>query len=195
MPQLASSSPPAPMLQAHRYFFALRPDRQTAHRIHAFAVATLGEKGLLPPERLHVTLALTPDFPVPQPALMAALVQAGDSVAAPPFTLRLDRLSIGARTAALRPAKAIPALRTLQAAIAHEMKRAGAAMRPDWQFHPHLTLRYRADTPSRRAVDDFGWAVEGFVLLESLVGLSRHVLRGRWPLRAVPDPQGALFAD
>ena len=69
MPQIARSNP-AP--QAHRYFFALMPDTITAHRIHAFAEGTLGRRNLHPAERLHVTLAITRDFPAPQPALNSA---------------------------------------------------------------------------------------------------------------------------
>ncbi len=186
----------APALQAHRYFFALLPNRETAHRIHAFAADRLGEAGQLAPERLHVTLALTPDFPTAQPALVAALARAGARVAAAaPFALRLDRLSIGTRTAALRPARAVPPLRALQAGIVREMVHEGVRMRASWAFNPHLTLRYRAAQPSQCAVADFGWTVEEFVLLESLVGLSRHLPRGRWPLRPAPDPQGTLFPD
>lgn len=179
---------------AHRYFFALLPDEVTGRRIHAFAERELGGKGLMRPERLHVTLALTADFDAPYPALAAALRRAGDAVAAAPVPLVLDRLSAGQRTAALRPAHDIPALRALQAEIARAMAREGVPMRRDWRFSPHVTLAYRDGEPVQRRSEDFGWTARDFVLIESLVGLTRHCLLARWPLEPARDPQGRLFS-
>lgn len=188
MPAAAAIAP-----LAHRYFFALLPDAVTARRIHAFAERTFGAKGLMRPDRLHVTLAITPDFDVHDPALTAALLRAGAAVAATPFDLTLDLLSGGQRTAALRPTHSVPPLRILQAEIARAMAEQGAAMRPDWRFNPHLTLVYRDGENVSQPTEDFGWAVQEFVLIESLVGLTRHDILGRWPLRAPSEPQLALF--
>jgi 2'-5' RNA ligase len=174
----------------HRYFFALLPDEVTARRIHAFAEGEFGEKGLVRTDRLHVTLGITEDFSAHFPALIEALRRAGDAVAEAPFDLVLDRLSGGRRTAALRPAHGIPPLRALQAKIAAGMAAEGAPMRPDWQFSPHLTLVYRDGEPVTRAVERFGWPVREFVLIESLVGRTRHEILARWPLS---DAQPSLF--
>ncbi len=130
-------------LLAHRYFFALLPDAMTARRIHAFAERTFGPKGLMRPERLHVTLAITADFDAPDAAMVDALLRAGDAVAADPFELMLDRLSGGQRTVALRPAHSLPPLRKFQARIAAAMAEQRVPMRPGYSFSPHLTLVYR----------------------------------------------------
>ncbi len=146
-------------LLAHRYFFALLPDVVTARRIHAFAEGQFGAKGLMRPERLHVTLAITADFDAPDATLVDALLRAGDAVIAEPFELKLDRLSGGQRTVALRPAHSVPPLRALQAAIARAMSEQGMAMRPDWKFSPHLTLVYRDGEAIARPTEAFGWSV------------------------------------
>ena len=180
-------------LLAYRYFFALLPDEFTARRIHAFAERTFGEKGLMRAERLHVTLAITADFPARDEAPVEALLGAGDSVLAAPFDLVLDRLGGGRRTSALRPAHSLRPLAALQADIAKAMAQAGVAMRPAWDFSPHLTLVYRDGEPVQRPVENFGWAVREFALVESLVGLTRHHVLRRWPLAASEDPQLGLF--
>jgi len=187
------TSVPPPELICHRYFFALRPDRVTANRITAFAAERLGPKGLLSADRLHVTLALTPDMPTADAALAGALQRAGGAVRAAPFGLPLDQLSGGSGTAALRPAHRIAGLFKLQAAIAEAMRREGVPLRPDWRFHPHATLRYRKDAPFTEAVTDLGWPVTDFVLVHSLVGLTRHIVIGQWPLRAPAEAQGRLL--
>ncbi len=180
-------------LLAHRYFFALLPDVVTARRIHAFAEGQFGAKGLMRPERLHVTLAITADFERPDAAVVDALLRAGDAVSAAPFALKLDRLSGGQRTVALRPARSVPPLRKFQSRIAAAMTKQGVTMRPDWRFNPHLTLVYRDGENVARPTEAFGWPVREFVLIESLVGLARHEVLGRWPLRPPPDPQPMLL--
>lgn len=198
MPIAASPQPPAPQALAprplaHRWFFALKPDDIMAHRTHAFAAEQLGEAGLLPPAHHHITLALTPDFPEEPADLIAALLRAGDHVTAAPFPLHLDQLSGSTRTVALRPSRAAPPLRTLQAAIVAAMAEQSIAMRPDWRFNPHETLCYRKGAPFQRPIKGFHWPVTSFALVHSLIGLHRHETIGHWPLHAPEDPQGRLF--
>ena len=188
---MSSAAPSRPL--AHRWFFALKPDEITARRTHAFAERELGEGGLLPPERHHVTLALTTDFERAPPGLVAALLRAGDAVTAAPFDLLLDQLSGSARTVALRPSHAVPPLRDLQRRIVAAMAAQGVVLRPDWAFNPHETLCYRKGTPFQRPVEGFRWAVSAFVLVHSFVGLSRHETLRQWPLRPPEDPQGRLL--
>jgi len=184
---------PSSQRLAHRWFFALKPDDITARRTHAFAEQTLGSRGLLPPERHHVTLALTPDFEREPPGLVAALLRAGDAVAAVPFDLLLDRLSGSARTVALRPAHTVPPLRDLQRCIVTAMAAQDVALRPDWSFSPHETLCYRKGAPFQRPVEGFRWAVDAFMLIHSFVGLSQHETVRQWPLCVPDDPQGRLL--
>ena len=179
---------------AHRYFFAAVPDPVSAARIHAWAERKLGPEGMLAAERLHVTLAITDDFAAPQPGIVRVLMEAAERIAATPFELLLDRLSIGGRSIALRPGHTQPPLRELHARIAGGMDEAGIALRTGWRFSPHVTLGYRESSPSTRPVADLGWTVSEFALIHSLVGLSRHELLGRWALAPRPDPQLSLFS-
>lgn len=188
----------SPRLEAHRYFFALLPDADVAGRIHDFAGAALGGDGpggrrLTRPERLHVTLALTPDTAAHDPALVAALLRAGASVAgeAPPpdlapFDLVVDQLSGSARATVLLPSHVPPALVALQSAIARAMAAQDAPMRPGWRFAPHVTLAYGGHEAVDRPADGLRWTVRDFVLLESLVGLGRYECLGRWSLPGAP---------
>lgn len=194
MPLVAPSSPDAPRPLTHRWFFALKPDDRLANRTYAFAVAQLGsEARLLPAAHHHITLALTPDCAEEAPGFIAALLRAGDAVAAAPFTLHLDRLSGGARTVALCPSRVVPPLHALQAAIAAAMAAQGVAMRPDWRFSPHETLGYRKGAPFQRLVEGFDWPVTSFALVHSFIGQRRHETIGQWPLRAPASAQGSLF--
>lgn len=179
----------AASLLAHRYFFAALPDPVSASRIHAWAERTLGPEGMLDAKRLHVTLAITPDFSAPRP--VEPLLRAGERVAACAFDLVLDRLSIGTRSIALRPGHSQRAAIELHGAIADAMAIEGVEMRDDWRFNPHMTLAYRQSLPATRPVTDRGWGAGEFVLIHSLVGLTRHEVLGRWPLR--PDPQLSFF--
>lgn len=178
----------------HRFFFALKPDDVTARRTHVFAEEMLGPKGLLGPERHHVTLALTDDMPAIPSALVDRLLQAGEVVRSAPFELTLNQLSVGYGTVSLRPSHVVPPLRDLQGRIAQAMAGRSLAMRKDWKFSPHETLCYRkAEQATQRPVEGFRWAVSEFVLVHSYVGLHRHETIGRWPLQAAEDPQGSLL--
>jgi 2'-5' RNA ligase len=187
---MAAVSAPAPM--AHRYFFALLPDEVTARRIHAFAETEFGAKGLVRSDRLHVTLAITADLDASYPALVDALRRAGDAVSAAPFDVAFGQLSGGRRTVALRLARNAPPLRALQSMIGRGMTAQGVPMRADWSFNPHVTVVYRDGEPITRLVESFAWNAREFVLIESLVGLTRHQILGRWPLS---DAQPSLFGE
>jgi len=177
----------------HRFFFALKPDEITARRTHVFAETELGAKGLLGPERHHVTMGITDDLTAIPGAMVDALLRAGEAVQAEPFDLVLDRLTGGHGTVALRPSHVARPLRDLHKRIAEAMAAQGLAMREDWSFSPHETLTYRKGTPFTRRVEGFQWKVTEFVLVHSHVGLHRHDLVGRWPLRPAEAAQGRLF--
>jgi 2'-5' RNA ligase len=177
-------------LLAHRFFFALRPDEVTARRTRAFAEQQFGETGMLRPDHLHITLAITEDFDQPFGAVIERLLHVGASVAAPPFEVVLDRLSASSRSIALRPEHVLPPLRTLQSRIVEAMDRARVEMRAGWAFSPHQTLAYRSGTPFSRPVELFRWPARDFVLIHSFVGQTRHEILGRWPLE---DRQYRLF--
>lgn len=165
-----------------RFFFAVRPDSETARLIDAFAAGEVPEGRRVPVEHQHVTLALTEDVATPAPGLAAGLLEVGALVRGEAFDLLLDRLSVGRRTVALVPSRPPAPLIDLQRGIASTMADRRIAMRKGWHFSPHQTLCYGRGEVLSRPVVGFSWRASELVLVRSLVGLGRHETVGRWRL-------------
>ena len=60
----------------------------------------------------------------------------------------------------------------------------------DYSFAPHVTLSYRPDGCGHEFIEPIRWIVDEFLLVESVVGETRHIELGRWQLRS---RQGELF--
>lgn len=178
---------------AHRFFFTLKPDDETARRTRAWAEEKLGSRGLLSADRYHVTLALTGDFLDPSPVLTEKLLAVGASVYGPPFSLVLDVLSSSDRVAVLQPTMVPPALKHLQKCIRAGMEEQNVDLRNGSKFDPHQTLAYRKGEPFQCSVNGFLWEVNEFALIHSHVGLSRHDTVAKWPLRPRDSAQPALL--
>ncbi len=175
----------------YRLFFALKPPPMVARRIDHFAETIAPGQTRILIDHHHVTLGITADrtdYPYEQ---VKALRRAALGIKAEPFDLTLDHLSFSARSAALRPAKAITGLKRLQEQIAAAMRRAEVGERPEWSFSPHQTLFYRDGRPDQQRIDGFGWRAEEVVLVCSHVGLTRHEILGSWRLEG--DGQYRLF--
>ena len=173
--------------QVDRLFFALRPERERAHAIVAWSEQALGTGWeLQSAERLHVTLAITDDVGHDaSPELITSMAAIGERVAAEPFTLCLDKLVLTGRSAALRPSRGNAGLRALNRSIRAAMENMRVSLRDKWAFSPHMTLGYRKGPPMEQPAPRQEWLVEDFVLIRSLVGRTRHVAHGRWPLRPI----------
>jgi len=191
IPETASERGSGAAHECDRFFFAVRPDGETAHAIDAFAERELPGLRRLKPAHQHVTLAITGDFREYPGELVQRLLEAGAEVRAGPFELRLTRLSGSRRSVALCPEGRVAPLTVLQQEIADAMARHGVPMREGWTFNPHQTLGYRKGEPFSRRVEGFTWIARDFVLVHSLVGLSRHEVIGCWPLMG--EAQSALF--
>ena len=50
-------------------------------------------------------------------------------------------------------------------------------------FKPHVTLLYDDGHVPPQTSLPIGWTVDELVLIHSLVGQSRHIVLGRWPLQ------------
>ena len=172
----------APVALLYRLFFAVKPPAQVARQIDRFAETLDSSADRIRPENQHVTLGITNDEPSYPYERIEALRQMGAGIGAAPFDLLLDRLSIGGRSAALRPSHRIRGLSALRQEVARAMQGAGVQSRIGWAFSPHQTLFYRRSPPEQRAVAGFGWRVEDVVLICSHVGHTRHDIVGRWPL-------------
>ncbi|HEX7874515.1 MAG TPA: 2'-5' RNA ligase family protein [Sphingobium sp.] len=185
----------SPEQQEQWFFFALRPPRQEANRMTAWLERT-AEPGWEPmlAERLHVTLAITPTFATYPADIVARLLRAGEQVAAAPFRIDFDSLSVGVKSVALRPSRANSGAKLLQHALVRAMATQGVPLLPKYTFSPHVTLAYRTGTStSQHPVDPFGWDVQEVVLIQSLIGRTRHIPLGTWPLTYRPPLQYALF--
>jgi RNA 2',3'-cyclic 3'-phosphodiesterase len=169
------------MAVRHRYFFCLRPCPSLARRIGAFR-DSLGCGGAsVADRRLHVTLGITNDYPEPVPTVAACMIAIGELIDAEPFSLCLDRLSGNDAVVALRPGRRPPQLGILQRQIERWLRRSGL-LRNGWRFNPHSALLYRTGEPFLRPAPSFKWAATELVLVHSLVGATRHIELGRWPL-------------
>jgi 2'-5' RNA ligase len=166
----------------YRPFFALKPPAQVARQIDHFVRTLDPTADHILTAHQHVTIGITTDAPVYPYELIKALRRAAAGICAAPFDLMLDRLSVGGRSAALRPSHMVPALGVLQQEVERAMRAAGALPRPGWAFSPHQTLFYRQSRPEQRTIAGFGWRVEELVLICSHVGRTRHEIIGRWPL-------------
>lgn len=165
----------------HRLFFAFPIAAGVRDAMAGHRDGLGGTKSIVSDDRLHMTLAITDDYPqlsCPQVDTMLAL---GSHLAASPVPLRLDQLSGGPGSVALRPSKRIKALTELTGTLSHRMTAAGL-LRPRWRCHPHVTLLYRAGEAFTRAVDPICWIATDVVLIHSIVGAHQHIELGRWPL-------------
>lgn len=185
------AAPSARTPQCYRFFFAIKPDEATAQRIDAFAAHEVPGGRRLKLDHQHVTLALTGNFKDYPDALIARLLAAGGEVEADAFDLTLDRLSANRRVVVLCPEHVHPPLYALQRAIVAAMARHDVPLREGYEFSPHQALCYRKGAPFQRPIAGFSWHADAFVLVQSFVGLSRHEVIGRWPLRLPAPPAPA----
>ena len=168
-------------IRCHRPFFALRPTPRIARQI-AMAAELFGH-GVLPPERLHITLFILDDMPDLPAALGEALLGVGKGVALTPFEVTVDRLVGSQRSVALRPSGRNAGLTDLHAQLAMLARVAGIGVRDGWRFSPHLTLGYRDGPSTSERIAPVSWVADELVLIDSHVGATRHEVVGRWPLR------------
>jgi 2'-5' RNA ligase len=171
-----------PCQPLHRLFYALRPPPAAAFHIDDRCAWLRPAGRRVGRDRLHVTLNILDDRPFLPHDVLAAMVAVGDAVAADPFRIVFDQLSGSRRSVVLRPSERIAALHGFQRQLAQGLAHAGVATRRDARFSPHITLLHRGRSGFTEAVDAVSWRVEEFFLIESLVGWTRHVVRGRWAL-------------
>ncbi|MET0310218.1 MAG: 2'-5' RNA ligase family protein [Sphingomonas sp.] len=169
------------MQHCHRLFFALKPTLVESRLTGLFRDTLEPQLDPVANDRLHMTLGITSDFMAFPHDLAQRMLGIGEAVAGDPFALSLDRLSGSERSMALRPNKRPPALSALQKQIDDQL-RYWNLMRTGWSFNPHVTLGYRAGLSFLKPIVPLEWEVGDVVLIHSLVGATRHVELGRWPL-------------
>ena len=143
--------------------------------------AIVGARSPVPNERLHITLGLTDDYRRLEAALVDRMIAIGDTISGEPIPIRLDRISAGTGSVALRPTVQPRELANLQKQIGRLVEYWGLT-RTGWSFNPHLTLLYWDGQPFIRPITPIDWRAEELVLIHSLIGERRHITLGRWPL-------------
>jgi len=173
-------------------FFAILPDDAAGMQASVLSRTlrdTLGLRGrTLDRERLHVTLLPLGNFPGLPRGLVNEARDAAASVAFPSFRLAFDRVGSfsgrpGNLPLVLRVGDGLAALGDFQRSLAIALKRAGLGRHMKSGFVPHMTLLYDASAVAERPVAPVGWTVREFVLIHSLLGQTKHIVLGRWPLR------------
>ncbi len=174
-------------------FFALMPDPAAMGQAHRIARNHCADRRMsgqpLRPDRLHVTLLSVGGSigRVPN-ALMEAALATGDSVTLPQFRMTFDRAMSFARSTGKRPYvllgnEDVAGAMTLHCGLVGAMWRLGLDVPANACFNPHMTLAYDASHHAEVPVEPVSWTAREFVLVESHVGLTRHIVRGRWQLR------------
>ncbi|MFP6559173.1 2'-5' RNA ligase family protein [Paraburkholderia sp. B3] len=181
--------PPTP---AHRLFFAVMPDPDTAaciaERAGRWRSEMHVEAGLLHTGRLHVSLHHLGDFAHMPEVIVARACIAATSLEVPPFDVTFDRISSfngrpGHQPLVLTGSAGLDELIDFQQKLGDALRRAALRVSRA-RFTPHLTLLYDKDRYGLRTVEPITWTVREFVLIHSWLGKTRYDIIGRWPLKA-----------
>jgi 2'-5' RNA ligase len=183
---LPGFDPPTP---TDRLMFLLYPDAPTAEQIAREArrlkeALSLRGQPLLT-DRFHITLHHLGDY-VGLPADMVRKGEAaGKALAATPFEVVFDKAVSFANRPGNNPftmqgGEGVQALIAFQQALG--LKMAGAGLKPDKQFLPHITLLYDGQVVPAQAIAPIRWTVDRFVLVQSKLGQTQHIVLAEWKL-------------
>jgi 2'-5' RNA ligase len=183
---LPGFDPPTP---TDRLMFLLYPDPATAERIATEArrlKEALGLRGQpLLTDRFHITLHHLGDY-VGLPADMVRKGEAaGKALSAAPFEVVVDKaVSFANRPGnnpfTLQGGEGVQDLIAFQQALG--LKMAGAGLKPDKQFLPHITLLYDGQVIPAQDIAPIRWTADRFVLVQSKLGQAQHIVLQAWDL-------------
>jgi len=173
-------------------FFAVIPTPQSAAQIERRVQDFRGEFGLkgepLATDHFHVTLYYLGAHRGLPLGIVAKASETAASIRAAPFEITFDRARSftgkgGSRPFILGSSKALPELLALQQSLRMALRKAGLDNWTQPAFTPHVTLLYDSQRVPEQAIEPVTWTVREFVLMRSLLGMSRYETLGRWPLR------------
>ncbi|MBI1683154.1 2'-5' RNA ligase family protein [Caulobacter hibisci] len=177
-----------------RLFFGIFPEPAVAETIAGRARDLRGQLGLsgapLTPDRLHVTLHHIGDYSGLPRGIVAQALEAGAAIAqtAAAFGVTFDKAASfnnrGNNPFVLQGGEGLADLHGFQKALGLAMARAGLGKQVAKQFNPHVTLLYDRSLAPETPVAPVSWTVSEVVLIHSLLGQTRHIVLGRWPLKA-----------
>jgi RNA 2',3'-cyclic 3'-phosphodiesterase len=194
-PAQASLFGAAPLKPTDRLFLGLFPDASAIAQIDALGAQVLQRHGLRAPrhkpERLHITLFHIGDWAgLPADTVEAARVAAA-AVQAAPFEICLDQVASFSgkpdqRPLVLKAAQGNQALHAFRDSLGRELARIGLGRCVSRTFEPHVTLAYAPAMIAAEPVAPVRWTAQEFVLVHSLLGQTRYIRLGEWPLAAAP---------
>ena len=192
--------PPKP---TDRLFFALFPSDEAIPQIVKTSQQLRDAHGLtgksLSNDRLHVTLHHVGDYAGGLPnGLVETAQDVASTMAMPAFDVTFDRAMSFAGSPRNKPfvlrgnermnvgsEGGLAALMAFQKAFYLAMCRAGLqGPRTNAKFAPHVTLMYDSQGVPEQAVEPVRWTAHDFVLVHSLLGQTKHIHLGRWPVQA-----------
>jgi len=183
---LPGFDPPTP---TDRLMFLLYPDAQTAEMIAGEARRLRDALGLrgqpLLTDRFHITLHHLGDYVGLPNDMVAKGKMAGGALAHAPFEVVFDQAvsfanRLGNNPFTLQGGEGVQTLIAFQRALG--LKMAGAALKPDKQFLPHITLLYDGQVIPAQAIAPIRWSVDRFVLVQSKLGQTQHIVLQSWDL-------------
>ena len=183
----------APAEPTDRLFLALFPDASTAAAVAALA-ADVGKRHRLDSrphqtDRLHITLVHIGDWAGLPADIVDSTLAAAARVRAAPVDIAMDEVVSFANRRSkppvvLKSRQRNEALHALRAGIGRELAAVGLGRCVTGTFEPHVTLTYATQNVAAEAVGPIAWTAQEFVLIHSLLGQTRHIPLGRWPLTA-----------
>ena len=168
-------------------FFALAPDPPLRAALAAHARRLHAEWGgrMTAAAKLHMTLLFLDALPAPiEQTVLDAARAAGASAAAThrAFDLVVDRAGrFERRVGWLGCSQVPPALQSLHDALVDACFAAGAPVRRENHYTPHVTALRDPRKPEPHAIDPLHWHVAHFELMASAEGA--YEVLGRWPLQ------------
>jgi RNA 2',3'-cyclic 3'-phosphodiesterase len=171
-------------------FFSIFPDALTASRVVEAARQYRHQHGLRgelqTAAHLHVTLQYIGHFDGVPERIVAKACDAAARVRMPPFAVMLHRVLSFSNKAGRYPLvllgdDGVVGLEMLHGLLGAELRKVGLKARSG--FTPHMTLIYGSShRVGEQAVEPVFWTACEFVLVQSLIGKTKHVRLGQWPL-------------
>lgn len=135
---------------------------------------------------MHLSLQSLGRYDRISDALIERAMRMGSRIEVPAFPATFDRLQgfngTYGRAVVLTGKRPTHGFLILRKAIWAEMQLAGMEVPPSLDFLPHVSLAYQQTRIPTILVKSVTWMVHELVLIKSLIGRSRHICLGRWPL-------------
>ncbi|WP_260581527.1 2'-5' RNA ligase family protein [Sphingopyxis sp. PET50] len=176
------------MTPLFRYFLGFRVDPAAGARIIApFSPVPGGTFRPLELDKLHLTLCVIAETPVPHVSIRDWLVQAFETGLPPASEIRFGRILRRANGAELVTTGSIAGIRRVYERIVALLdplaSRGIAPLHRTSGLRPHITLGY-GKCPLDRVPVVWHWMPRELVLIESLVGRGIHRVLQSWMLEA-----------